>query len=96
MCAYNCPAGILILNKEEKALSVKEKTSISGYEKRGKIVGYISNIRKLKEYVMEYTFTVEYPEVVDYRAVQFILVKILNKPSMSRVRRTNGTWVSCW
>jgi NAD(P)H-flavin reductase/NAD-dependent dihydropyrimidine dehydrogenase PreA subunit len=83
-CVVNCPAGILTLNNEEIALQIKGKTDITGYENRQKIQARVEKIKKLKDDIIEYTFKFEKPARVDYKAGQFILVKIQNDPKMYR------------
>lgn len=83
-CVVNCPAGILSLNNEITAAKIKSETSIAGYDKRQRIAAKVSNIRELKDDITEYTFEFVGPKIVDYKAGQFILVKIQDNPSMSR------------
>lgn len=83
-CVENCPAGILSLSNEEKALKLKELTSIKGYEKRQKILSEIVEIKDLGEDIKEYRFSFLTPKKVDYRPGQFILVKIQEEPSSYR------------
>ena len=83
-CVENCPAGILSLETECNAITLKEVTSIAGYENREKITARISDIKELTEGTNEYVFTFESPEKVDYRSGQFILVKIQDEPKSYR------------
>lgn len=83
-CVANCPAKILSLNTEQKAAELIQITDIDGYKERRKISAVISKIANLKEDIIEYTFEFEKPATVAYKAGQFILVKVLNNPSMSR------------
>ena len=83
-CVVNCPAKILSLNTEEKASEIIQITDIEGCNRRQKIKAVISKIENLKDDVTEYTFDFEKPQTVDYKAGQFILVKVLDNPSMSR------------
>lgn len=83
-CVANCPAGILSLNNEEKAIRIKEETNIDGYEERRKITATVKKIRKLGDDVNEYTFGFIEPAKVDYKPGQFILVKIQDNPKMYR------------
>lgn len=83
-CLNNCPAGILTLNNEENAILIKENTSVKGYEARQVIKARIENIRELSPDTREFTFRFEIPEKVEYKAGQFILVKIQEKPKMYR------------
>lgn len=79
-CVENCPAGILSLSNEEKAIKLKQLTSNNGYESRQKILSEIVDIKDLNENIKEYTFSFVSPKKVDYKAGQFILVKIQDDP----------------
>jgi len=83
-CVVNCPAGILSLSNEQEAEKISRNTDQEGYDKRQKVSAVLSKIRKLKDDITEYTFDFEKPEKLDYKAGQFILVKVLDDPSMSR------------
>ncbi len=83
-CVENCPAGILSLDTEANAIKIKESTDIDGYEDRQKILARIEKIVQIKDDIKEYTFKFEQPKKVDYKAGQFILVKIQNDPEMYR------------
>lgn len=83
-CVVNCPAGILSLNTEKKALALAEETDLEGYENRQKIRAKIVEIIDLNHDVKEYTFKFIEPEKVEYKAGQFILVKIQEEPKMYR------------
>lgn len=83
-CVENCPAGILSLSNEEKALELKRLTTIEGYKDRQKITSKIVAIKDLGEDIKEYTFSFDVPEKVDYKAGQFILVKIQEEPKSYR------------
>lgn len=83
-CVENCPANILSLATEEEALKIKELTDISGYENRQKIKAKITEIKDLAKDIKEFTFSFIDPEIVDYKAGQFILVKIQDKPKAYR------------
>lgn len=83
-CVENCPAGILSLSTEEKAITIKNTTPLEGYENRKVIVSKIKQIKDLGNDVKEYTFKFVTPAKVDYKAGQFILVKIQDNPKMYR------------
>lgn len=83
-CVANCPAGILSLDNEKKALVIKEQTSMEGYENRQKIKARIVKIRNTNNDIKELSFKFIEPEKVDYKAGQFILVKIQENPKMYR------------
>lgn len=83
-CVENCPAGILSLSNEAKAIKLKELTAHRAYEKRQEILSEIVAIRDLGKDIKEYTFSFITPEKVDYKAGQFILVKIQEEPSAYR------------
>lgn len=83
-CVENCPAGILSLSNEENAIKLKELTSINGYENRQKILSKIVDIKNLNDDIKEYIFSFESPKNVDYKAGQFILLKIQDNPSAYR------------
>lgn len=83
-CVVNCPAGILSLNTAKKAKAVFEETNLVGYENRQKIKAKIIGLLDLNNGVRQYTFQFIEPRIVDYKAGQFILVKIQEKPKMYR------------
>jgi len=83
-CVENCPANILSLATEEEALKLRELTDISGYENRQRIKAKITDIKELAKDIKEFTFTFMEPETVDYKAGQFILVKIQDNPKAFR------------
>lgn len=83
-CVENCPANILSLETEENAMNLKEITSIAGYEDRQKILSKIIDIKELNESVREYTFQFQSPEEVEYKAGQFILIKVQDNPKAFR------------
>ena len=83
-CVENCPAGILTIDKEEDARKIKTETDITGYEDRQKIIARIDKIKTLRDGIREFTFKFERPHKVDYKAGQFILVKIQDEPEMYR------------
>ncbi len=83
-CVENCPAGILTLDNEETAIQLTDNTDLTGYENRKKIRARIDRIKKLKDDTIEYTFKFDKPKKVDYKAGQFILVKIQDNPMMYR------------
>ncbi|MDD3169441.1 MAG: 4Fe-4S binding protein [Eubacteriales bacterium] len=83
-CVVNCPAGILSLNTEKKARAVIEETNPEGYENRQKIKAKIIEVLDLNDEVKQYTFQLINPKKVDYKAGQFILVKIQEEPKMFR------------
>lgn len=83
-CVENCPANILSLRTEDEAIELKEKVSTKGYENRQKIKAKISDIKDLGKDIKEYTFSFVSPKKVDYRAGQFILIKIQDKPKAFR------------
>lgn len=83
-CAVNCPAGILSLNTAIKAKALIEETDTQGYENRQKISAEIIDVSKLSHGIRQYTFRFIEPRIVDYKAGQFILVKIQENPKMYR------------
>lgn len=83
-CIENCPAGILSLSNEEKALELNRLTSIEGYRNRQKIFSKIVDIKDLSKDIKEYTFSFKKPAKVNYKAGQFILVKIQEDPESYR------------
>ncbi|MBR0596492.1 4Fe-4S binding protein [Sinanaerobacter chloroacetimidivorans] len=83
-CVANCPAGILSLNTEKKAQEIKIQTNLDGYENRQKIKARIIKIIETKDDVREISFQFLNPEKVNYKAGQFILVKIQEDPVMFR------------
>ncbi len=83
-CVVNCPAGILSLDSEVEAISIKDTTNIRGYDERQEIEAKINKINKLAEDINEYVFTFEDPKYVDYKPGQFFVVKIKDDPNMYR------------
>lgn len=83
-CVVNCPAGILSLNTRKKAVALVEETDTEGYESRQKIMAKIVKIEDLKSDVKEFTFKFIEPQKVEYKAGQFILVKIQEETKMFR------------
>lgn len=83
-CVENCPAHILTIGNEKTARVLDKSVSIKGYEERQKILSVIEKIDHLKDDVTQYTFKFITPERVDYRAGQFILLKIADDPEMFR------------
>ncbi|HYE67547.1 MAG TPA: FAD-binding oxidoreductase, partial [Anaerovoracaceae bacterium] len=83
-CVVNCPAGILSLNTMKKAETVFEETNLEGYENRQKIKAKIIEVLDLNNGVRQFTFQFIEPEIVEYKAGQFILVKIQENPKMFR------------
>lgn len=83
-CVENCPAHILTLSNEKTAGILSNNVSLEGYESRQRISAVIDNIKPLKDDVTEYTFKFIEPKYVDYKAGQFILVKIQDDPEMFR------------
>ena len=83
-CVENCPAGILSLSNEKKALKLKELTSNKGYEDRQKVLSEIIEINDLGKDIKEYTFKFQTPDRLDYKAGQFILIKIQDEPKAYR------------
>lgn len=83
-CIENCPANILSLRTKEEALELKKNSNPIGYENRQKIKAKITDIKELREDIREYTFSFISPERVDYKAGQFILIKIQDEPKAFR------------
>lgn len=83
-CALNCPAGILTLSNEQSSKMINKHISIDGYENKENIVAKISNIKHFDNDISEYTFDFIEPQKVDYKAGQFILIKIQENPEMFR------------
>jgi len=83
-CVENCPANILSLRTEEEATEMIENVCIEGYENRQRIRAKITDIKELGKDIREYTFIFISPEKVDYKAGQFILIKIQDEPKAYR------------
>lgn len=83
-CVENCPANILSLKTEEEATEMVRNISIEGYENRQQIRAKITDIKELGKDIREYTFTFISPEKVDYKAGQFVLIKIQDEPKAYR------------
>mgnify|MGYP000858280975 FL=1 len=83
-CVQNCPANILSIATEEEAIKLKELTNIDGYKNRQRIKAKITDIKDLTKDIKEFTFSFVEPELVDYKAGQFILIKIQDNPKAFR------------
>ncbi|MCF6464491.1 4Fe-4S binding protein [Clostridium sp. Cult2] len=83
-CVENCPANILSLRTEEEAIELMNSTSIKGYENGQSIKAQITDIKDLGKNIKEYTFSFISPNIVEYKAGQFILIKIQDKPKAFR------------
>lgn len=83
-CVENCPAEVLSLVNEEEGLKASDQTSLEGYQNRRPITAKIDQIKELDKDTREYTFEFLNPNKIDYKAGQFILVKIQNNPDMYR------------
>jgi NAD(P)H-flavin reductase/NAD-dependent dihydropyrimidine dehydrogenase PreA subunit len=83
-CVEHCPAGILSLTNEKVAEILDDKVGLEGYENRERINSKIVSVIELQDDVVEYTFEFLDSKVVDYKAGQFILVKIQDNPEMFR------------
>ena len=83
-CVENCPAGILSLKTEKQAIMFREDISLEGYEDRLEISAEVVEIKDLGNDLREFTFSFIIPNYVEYKAGQFILVKILDNPKQYR------------
>ncbi|SCZ79829.1 Ferredoxin-NADP reductase [Acidaminobacter hydrogenoformans DSM 2784] len=79
-CVENCPAGILSIGTQKKAVQLLTSTPAPGYENRQTIHAKIADIKALKDETWEFTFNFVTPEIVDYKAGQFITLKIEDEP----------------
>lgn len=82
-CVENCPAEILFLNTEKVAKERFIQTYTEGYDNRQKLSSKIIEINDLTYDVKEFIFQIEI-EGLDFKAGQFILVKIEDSPEMYR------------
>lgn len=83
-CVENCPAGILSLNNERKSIAVSEGIDLEGYRERQEITAVIDDVKEIDDVTREYSFRFVFPRKVEYKAGQFILVKIQEEPEMFR------------
>jgi len=83
-CVENCPANLLSLETEHKAVNIVEMSDIKGYENRQEIESTLIEINDLGGDLREFVFRFENPREVHYKAGQFILVKIQDKPVQYR------------
>jgi len=83
-CVYNCPAHILTLSNEHTGSYIKNNVNLLGYENRQKIKSVISNIERMPNDIIQYTFKFITPKTVHYNAGQFILVQIKKHKEMFR------------
>lgn len=82
-CVKNCPAGILSINNENEALYIKKEYT-DEITKPVEIAATITDIIDLNEDTREYTFKLLNPAAIRFKAGQFILLKIQDKPIMYR------------
>lgn len=82
-CIEHCPADILTLSKEKKAIVINETTSTEGYEDRRSYNSTITEIKDLTNDVKEFTFKLDSDEM-NFKAGQFVLVQIKSEPVMYR------------
>lgn len=83
-CVENCPAGILSIGTHKKAVQIMTSTVARGYENRQTIQAQIADIKILKGETWELTFSIIAPAIVDYKAGQFITLKIEDEPKSYR------------
>lgn len=83
-CVENCPAGILTMAKAYEAEEIRAGAVLTGYKSRTAITAVIEEVRELPGDVRDITFKFLQPERLQYKAGQFILVKILDDPEMFR------------
>ena len=83
-CVVNCPAGILSINNEREAMALKHDETITGYDNIKEIKARVAEINVLGDDTNEYVFEFVTPEVVDIKAGQFILIKIMDNPIQYR------------
>lgn len=83
-CVENCPANILSLDNEEKALAISASTNLDGYENRRYIKGKVVEIKDMGNDIKEFNINFIEPKKVEYKAGQFILIKIQDVPEMYR------------
>ncbi len=83
-CVQNCPAKILTIVNEKAAEVLDDKICLDGYENRQRIKAKIIDIKALKNDIYEYTFEFLGSTVVNYKAGQFILVRIPSDEEMFR------------
>lgn len=83
-CIENCPASILSLDNEEEGIKIHENIDLEGYRDRHRITAEIAKVTEVDEFTREYIFQFNSPLKVEYKAGQFILVKIQDKPEIFR------------
>lgn len=83
-CVENCPAGILSLETQKDARILRDDPSIDGYKNRQKIQAKILNIIDLNNEIKEFVFAFINPKKVNYKAGQFVLIKIQEEPMAFR------------
>lgn len=83
-CVENCPANILTIGLHQKAVQLLTTCHNSSYDNRQTIQARIADIKVLKEEIWEFTFEFITPEIVHYKAGQFITVKIEDEPESFR------------
>ncbi|MBK3516058.1 4Fe-4S binding protein [Carboxylicivirga marina] len=82
-CVGNCPAGILTFSNENTARFITKNVKKEAGENRGRFTTTIHRITALKGDVKEFVFQLS-DESIKFKAGQFILVKIQDKPEMFR------------
>ena len=83
-CVYNCGSNLLSLATKDNAERITTEADLSGFEHRQVIKAVISSVKTLKDDTIEYTFSFITPEKIDYKAGQFIMVRIKEEPVMYR------------
>jgi NAD(P)H-flavin reductase/ferredoxin len=83
-CVENCPANLLSLETERKAVNIIQMSDVKGYENRQEIESTLVEINDLGGDLREFVFRFENPREVHYKAGQFILVKIQDNPVQYR------------
>ncbi len=88
-CVVNCPAKILSLDKKEVAIRKTKEVEAKHDLSKDEFEAIISKINYIQNDVMEVVFDLG-KNKVNYKAGQFILVRIENKPKVNRAYTISG------
>jgi NAD(P)H-flavin reductase/ferredoxin len=95
-CVVNCPAGILSIDKEEKAIEVAAQSAarrevlLNAVPQKQHIEAEITEIRELASDLREYKFKFISPRRVAYKPGQFMILKIEDNPESYRAYSISG------
>lgn len=89
-CVTYCPAGILSLETKAGAADIVASTDTTGYKNRQQITAKIAAVTDLTRGVREFEFALVNPPFIEYKAGQFILVRVQEQPEVWRAYSISG------